>query len=311
MRKLSITILIATTITWLALPAHADNIGAAGDISSPPGGSRSDANTARLLGNNGVGLVLTLGDNQYEAGEYENFLAAYDLSWGQYLDITRPSPGNHEYINPATSQYLTPTDAEGAGYYRYFEGRTPPHPGNYSFNYQGWHFVSINTTFSAVPGGVIAVRDWLKADLQANRDKKCTVVYGHHPYKGSHTSLSNTPDLRHIWPTLVLEDVDLYIAGHQHAYERTKPFRTSGAIDYDHGPGDGDDGHMGVRTITAGTGGRSLIPFNTVFSASAYRLSSKFGIFKIVPDYAAPNSFLTAFKGIDGSTHDRVAWGCH
>lgn len=303
LRKLSITILIATTITWLGLPAYADNIGAAGDIANRPDSplGHNDVRTANLLGSNGIGLVLAVGDTQYEAGEYENFLAAYDLSWGQYLSITKPAVGNHEYFTP-----------QATGYYKYFTDQSPPHPGYYSFNWQGWHFVILNTAFSDVPGGATGPQlTWFKQDLAAHRNYECTVVIGHHPYKGSHSSLSNTPELKHYWPTMVIEDVDLYLSGHQHAYERTKPFRTSGAIDYDHGPGDGDDGHMGVRQVTIGTGGRSLIPFNRVFSASAYRLSSKFGIFKIVPDYAAPNSFLTAFKGIDGSTHDRVAWGCH
>lgn len=106
---------------------------------------------------------------------------------------------------------------------------------------------------------------------------------------------------------MVSNDVDIYLAGHQHAYERLKPIRTMGNIDYDFGSGDGDDGHMGVRSITAGTGGRSLIPFNSAYHASAYRRVA-YGIFKIVP---YPNQMITAFKDVNGSTYDRVGWGCH
>ena len=61
---------------------------------------------------------------------------------------------------------------------------------------------------------------WLKADLAANRNHRCTVVYGHHPYLSSAAPYYGQPDLKAIWPTLVLEDVDLFIAGHNHAYER-------------------------------------------------------------------------------------------
>jgi hypothetical protein len=71
--------------------AWADNIAAAGDISQPIGGSRNDQATARLLApssGNGIGLVLALGDTQYECGEMENYLGAYDLSWGS----SRESP---------------------------------------------------------------------------------------------------------------------------------------------------------------------------------------------------------------------------
>ena len=207
---------------------------------------------------------------------------------------------------------MTPDEASGAGYYEYFAGRTPGHPGNYSYDYQGWHFAVINTSFATVPGGAAAVRDWLRVDLAANRDKLCTVVYGHHPYKATRSPFSGTPDMATIWPTMVLEDVEMYISGHNHSYERGLPMRTMGNVDEDWGPGDGDDGHGGVRWVVAGTGGRSLIAFTGASpSSSVIRIGGRYGIFKIVPDYVAPNSFLTAFKGTDGSTHDRVSWGCH
>ena len=45
-----------------------------------------------------IGLVLALGDTQYECGELENYLGAYDLSWGQFKGMTRPAPGHHEYL---------------------------------------------------------------------------------------------------------------------------------------------------------------------------------------------------------------------
>jgi len=317
MVKRAITILVSAALIVLsAQAAYAENIGGAGDISNPPGGLRNDAATARLLGTNGIGLVQTYGDNQYECGELENFQAAYDTTWGQFKGITRPAPGNHEYLTDCApgvvGKTATVEQASGAGYYDYFADRTVPHPGNYSYDWQGWHFVVINTTFATVPGGAAAVRDWLKADLRANRDKRCTVVYGHHPYRATASPFTGSPDMRYLWPTMVLEDVDLYISGHNHSYERGKPMRTGGNVDYDFGPGDGDDGHMGVRWIVAGTGGRSLIPFTgTPPVSSAVRIAGKYGILKIVPDYVAPNSFLTAFKGADGTTMDRVSWGCH
>jgi hypothetical protein len=65
--------------------AWADNIAAAGEISQKVGGARNDQATAQLIApssRNGIGLVLALGDTQYECGEMENYLGAYDLSWG-------------------------------------------------------------------------------------------------------------------------------------------------------------------------------------------------------------------------------------
>jgi hypothetical protein len=304
--------------------AGADNIAASGDISNPPGGQRTDVATAALLSRaaNGIGLVLPLGDTQYECGELVNYLAAYDKSWGAYKPITRPAPGNHEYIvdpdcagtsNGSTHRLMSIEQAAGADYYTYFGDRTPPHPGYYSFDYQDWHFVVLNTTFTVVPGGATGAQlAWFKADLAANRNHKCTVVYGHHPYKATASPFASTPDLSHYWPTMVTEDVDLYLAGHNHSYERMRPIRTQGNIDYTYGPGSGGDGNMGVRTVTAGLGGRSIIPFTgAVHPASAYRYTGSYGIFKIVPDYVGPDSFLTAFKTTGGGTVDRVQWGCH
>jgi hypothetical protein len=159
--------------------AWADNIAAAGDISQRVGGTRNDQATARLIApssGNGIGLVLALGDTQYECGEMENYLGAYELSWGQFKARTRPAPGHHEYLTSSPEGCLgqapgpmSMRQPAGADYYRYFAGRTPPHPGYYSFDAEAWHFVVLNTTCAVVPGGCSgAMLDWLKADLAAN-----------------------------------------------------------------------------------------------------------------------------------------------
>lgn len=316
MRRILTTLITLALLLSVVGVARADNIGGAGDISNAPGGQRNDEVTASLLGNNGIGLVLTLGDNQYECGQLENFQAAYDLSWGEYLDITRPAPGNHEYLTSCApgviGKTMTPRQAQGADYYTYFGDRTDPHPGYYSFDYQGWHFVVLNTTFGALTAAEKAEQlAWFKADLAAD-NSKCQVVYGHHPYKATASPFTGTPAMADYWPTMVLQDVDLYLSGHNHSYERGKPIRTQGDVDYTYGPGSGGDGHMGVRWVVAGLGGRSIIPFTgTPYHASSFRYTGSYGIFKIVPDYVSPDSFLTAFKGTNNTTQDRVSWGCH
>ena len=305
-------------VVALAAPAQADNIAAAGDVSNPPGGARDDQATARLLGGNGVGLVLALGDLQYECGELANFTDAYDTTWGAFFDITRPAPGNHEYqLGPArdppgpTFGHRTPAEAPNAGYYEYFAGRTPPHPGYYSFDFQGWHFVVLNTNCSTMTGGCAgAMLSWFKADLAAHRSTRCTVVYGHFPYHQSGTTQATDTELRYYWPTMVLENVDLYLAGHLHTYERLAPMRTAGNLDTDWGPGDGDDGHGGVPSVIVGTGGRSLLSYTPTHRYSVAR-RRQFGVLKIVPNYPSPGRWVQAFKGIDGSTYDRKTFACH
>src|SRR5262249_39062069 len=39
--------------------------------------------------------VLTLGDNQYDVGDYAKYLASFDPSWGRAKSLIHPAPGNH------------------------------------------------------------------------------------------------------------------------------------------------------------------------------------------------------------------------
>src|SRR3990170_1223387 len=89
--------------------------------------------TAALLA--GADAVLTLGDNQYPKGELANFQASYAPTWGQYLAVTHPSVGNHEYLT-----------AGAAGYFGYFgTAAADPVKGYYSFDLGAWHLIAINS----------------------------------------------------------------------------------------------------------------------------------------------------------------------
>ena len=308
-RILAALALMLGLVVVVADMARADNIGASGDISNVPGGGRGDTQTARLLdraSGNGIGLVLPLGDLQYECGEYANFLAAYDLSWGRHKAISRPVVGNHEY--GCTTASLGQED-QAAGYYRYWGAQSPPHPGYYKFTYQGWDFFVINTTFGVLSSteraGQLA---WFKGALKAST-AKCQVVLGHHPYRATKSPHAGEPGLADYWPHMVNADVDLYLAGHNHSYERGAPIRTMGNIDTTTA---GGDGKMGVRWVVAGLGGRSIIGFSgTPTPSSIVRYVGSYGVFKIVPDYPSPGKMVTAFKTVGGGTIDRVGWGCH
>ena len=77
LRKILMLSAVLLVVLAAGPAAWADNIAAAGDISQPIGGSRNDQATARLIApssGNGIGLVLALGDTQYECGEMENYL---------------------------------------------------------------------------------------------------------------------------------------------------------------------------------------------------------------------------------------------
>src|SRR5215211_8312703 len=168
---LAILIAVGCAPEWLpGPPPFGEVIVAAGDIADCT--SDGDEATARLVG--GIeGTVLTLGDNAYEDGTAQDFEECYDPSWGQFKDRTRPSPGNHEYRT------------EGArGYFDYFgDAAGEPDEGYYSYDVGAWHIVALNSNCSEVlrcgPGSPQG--RWLKEDLAANDEQKCTLAYFHHP----------------------------------------------------------------------------------------------------------------------------------
>ena len=61
--------------------------------------------------------VAIVGDLQYQVGQYSDFEQSYDLTYGAFKFITRPSPGNHEFYDEHSE-----TGVAGYGYFSYFNG---------------------------------------------------------------------------------------------------------------------------------------------------------------------------------------------
>ena len=161
----AVAVAVSLLVTVGIDAASGESLVAAGDIASPPGGGRADVATARIVRDNRPTAVLALGDLQYERGEYQNFLNAYDHSWGQFKRLTRPAVGNHEYMDPA---------GPAAGYFRYF-GRQAgsPSTGYYSFDIGPWHAVALNSNCGTAGAPSCAHGSaqwsWLKRDLASHR----------------------------------------------------------------------------------------------------------------------------------------------
>ena len=102
---------------------------AAGDISPDPVSRKDDdVATSRLILDLDPTAVLTLGDHQYPAGELADFRSrsGYAGSWGRFRARTYPSPGNHDYSDPAGG---------ASGYFGYFGPLAgDPAKGYYSFD---------------------------------------------------------------------------------------------------------------------------------------------------------------------------------
>jgi len=261
------------TITGTPLPPSGDIvIGVAGDIACKPpkgkgnGGKETEKacaqrRTSDLLIAMNPTAVLTLGDNQYEAGKFDEFRKSYDPTWGILKSITYPSVGNHEYHTSGAS-----------GYYQYFgDSAGDPTKGYYSFDIGSWHIVSLNSNCSEVGGcGTNSPQAiWLDNDLKTHNNA-CTLAYWHHPTfsAGSHGDNSK---MDYFWQLLDANNVDVALAGHDHNYQRFAPMDLTGSYDPD-----------GVREFVVGTGGKShysLDP-NAHSTLEVYNTST-FGVLKM------------------------------
>ena len=251
-----------------AEPPRLLTIAAAGDIVCAPG-SRDPCRhleTLAVVEALAPDLVLPLGDNQYESGSQDEYAEAYNLSWGRLRANSRPVPGNHEYQD----------DFNARGYFDFFNGpgaltgiAGERGKGYYSYNFGDWHFVALNSNCAHLNGAcrVNSLQErWLREDLQANR-RPCTLAYAHHPRFSSGIN-GSAANLAPLWQALYEYGVDVYLAGHDHHYERFAPQRPDGVADPEHG----------VRQFVVGTGGRSITPFRTILPNSEVQDTSSFGV---------------------------------
>ena len=61
--------------------------------------------------------VAITGDLQYQVGRYSDFEQSFDLTYGAFKSLLRPSPGNHEFYDEHGE-----TGVAGYGYFSYFNG---------------------------------------------------------------------------------------------------------------------------------------------------------------------------------------------
>jgi hypothetical protein len=265
---------------------------AAGDIACDPdsssfnGGNGESSRcrqrfTAALL--RGATAVLPLGDNQYENGDYAKYLKSYAGSWGAYKGITRPVPGNHEYLTSGAK-----------GYFDYFGAVAAERgKGYYSFDLGAWHLVALNSEIDAHAGS--AQERWLRGDLAATK-KSCLLAYWHKPRFSSGVH-GNDADLDGFWRALYAAHADVVLTGHDHDYERFGLQNPDARADPN-----------GIREFVVGTGGRSLRDFSTPEPNSKVRNNSAFGVLRMT---LHPGSYEWKFVPEKGSFTDSGKTACH
>jgi hypothetical protein len=242
---------LATSLTLLALgiggcmpgdvsrPADERDVGpfliGAGDIAGCDALAEAEA-TAAIL-DTLEGTVITLGDNAYPTGQEADFENCYRPTWGRHRDRTRPSPGNHDWLDPFY-------------YFTYFGERAGPVPlGYYSYDVGTWHVVSLNSNRSGAKMDLQLA--WLRADLQQSQ-ALCTLAYWHHPLfsSGPH---GDAPRMQVFWDLLYEFGADIVVSAHDHTYERFAPMDPLGTRDT----------VRGIRQFVAGTGGQPLYHVGT------------------------------------------------
>ena len=215
---------------------------AGGDIAKPDAPGKRQTQTAGLITNViQPSRVFALGDEQYPSGEFAQFLASYDPTWGVFKGMTVPVPGNHEYATP-----------NAAGYFQYFGSvlspfgatATDPAKGYYSFNLGDWHIVAINSNCFAID--CPSELSWIQQDLAAD-SHLCELALYHHPIKK-------------FAKPLAAQGVDLALVGHKHVYERWN-----------------DVFGLNLRELIVGTGGKSLGTIDPAADAERARVRCREG----------------------------------
>lgn len=291
---------VAATSGWWAAPQRTGEVVAAavGDMACASG-ARSSAGTedgpalcremavsdAMLDGRPDV--LLALGDEQYERGEPQGW-GPYDRSYGRLRRLTRPVPGNHEYLTPGAGGYF--------GYFGQLAGR--PDHGYYSFDLGAWHFVALNSECADIGGcGEKSPQlAWLSGDLDRHRNR-CTLAYWHIPRfsSGQH---GDHAAYRPIWRTLADHGVDLVLSGHDHDYERLAAMDADGRA----------DGRIGIRSFIVGTGGRNVRPVQVRRPGSERVIDDTFGFLEL---RLRTDRYRWRFVGVGAGVLDFGEGRCH
>ena len=276
-------------------PNHAEQtftLVGAGDIATCKHLDSAEA-TAKLV-EQIPGTVFAAGDLAYEKGTPEEFKNCYDPTWGKFKDRTKPSLGNHEYV-----------DRSASGYFQYWGAQAGPEgKGFYSYDLGRWHIVVLNTNCTVKTMGGCGKdspqETWLREDLAKHPDA-CILAYGHHALFSSGLLKEHAlhPLLRPLWRDLYAAHADLILAGHEHSYERFAPQDPDGKPDPAHG----------ILEIVAGTGGRSHDPLGFATPNSEVREWKTYGVLKLT---LAPGKYSWEFIPVEGSTfRDSGSGVCH
>ena len=248
-------------------------------------GEPSAANVSDMITSLHPNLFLYLGD-VYENGspaEFYNWFGTSSKYFGRLKSITDPTIGNHEYLTQGAS-----------GYFNYWDNI----PNYYSFNADGWHFISLNSNAPKIgvdPGS--EQYHWLQQDLAAN-SQACTIVYYHHPLFniGKEPAATYMSD---IWSLLAQSGVSIVLNGHDHDYQRWVPL-----------DGNGQPSPNGVTEFVVGSAGHGIQKFTRTDNRVAYASDTPPAAFGVLLLQLSPTGATFTYQSTNGSTLDSGSIPC-
>ena len=232
---------------------------AVGDIACPPGSAVTtttcrQASTASYASSLKPTWVIPLGDLQYQKGSLDGFRRSYDKSWGALKSISKPVPGNHEYMT-----------SHAAGYFGYFSGAKTR--GYDVFEVGGWRVYRLNSNCDKI--SCATEKAWFEQQLR-DHPTACTVMAMHHPRYSSGLEHGSSTIARNLWRTAYAHGVDVALAGHDHDYERFRRMDAEGVYR-----------GKGIVSFVSGTGGKSLYHMGRKRTNSQYFQATKFGVLQL------------------------------
>lgn len=185
------------------------------------------------LGKNDFYFTIHNGDIVENGSIIKNWKGFFDV--GEPINARHPLmsvTGNHDVVNDSTSPiFQKPFPI----FYELMN--LPNNQLNYSYDYGNVHFIAINSGWAegaAKVGKVLFEENseeykWLENDLKKARKNKninWIILYSHYPVYSF--GFSHIPTWqKHLKPLVDKYEVDLYLAGHRHVYERHKAIRGS------------------------------------------------------------------------------------
>lgn len=210
----------------------------------------------------GYDFVLNAGDMADNGDNFSQWGWALNENLGFFANTsTFNTAGNHEDGGGKLDDFynygaMAPEQDSDSGLY-------------YSFDYATAHVIVLNTNDADATNGLSTAQfEWLKADLEANKDDKWIFVLMHKSLYsgGSHSFDGDVEAMRaQLVPVFYEYGVDLVLAGHDHTYTVTECLDGNGdpvsRASYDNGIITMDANGSGVMYVTLGTIGTKFYDY--------------------------------------------------